>query len=364
MRKKSTYYINGIGIISPQRTYDPTTFLREAVSYDGNMLKCITPDFKEYINPTQLRRLSRLLRIGLSSAVLCTRSSGKPDVDGIVTATGYGFLDETAKFLNEILQLNERQLTPTFFMQSTYNALAGLVALTLKCKGYNNTYVSKGFAFETALYDVMMQLNHNIEKNFLVGAFDEAEQGQYNINSRVGHYKKEMINSLTLFDHASTRGTLQGEGCAFFSISGIRGAHAWCMLKDVRMVFNPSAASLATALQEFLLENSVTPADVDVWISGASGDNQGDTLLTQTGDAILKDIPELRFKHLVGEYCTAAAFAVWLAASIIQKQVIPSCVQFGNRDMPTSIKKVLVINHYMGRNYSMILLDRFQRDDL
>jgi len=358
MRKKSTYYINGVGIISPQRTFDPTIFLNDVVSYENNVLKCITPDFKEYINPVQLRRLSRFLRIGLSSAILCTRSAGNPEVDGIVTATGYGFLEETAKFLKEILQLNERQLTPTFFMQSTYNALAGLVALTLKCKGYNNTYVGKGFAFETALYDVMMQLHDAGGKNFLVGSFDEAEQGQYNINARVGHYKKEKINSLKLFDHTSSSGTLQGEGCAFFLVSGNRGAHAWCALKDVRMIFNPSAGSFTKALYEFLSENSITPSDIDVWVSGASGDEHCDALLTQTADTILKQVPELRFKHLVGEYCTASSFAVWLAASIIQKQVVPPSVQFGDRAMPIAIKKVLIINQYMARNYSMILLDR------
>ena len=43
-------------------------------------------------------------------------------------------------------------------MQGTSNALAGLVALTIKCMGYNNTYVSKGFAFENALTDAMMQV--------------------------------------------------------------------------------------------------------------------------------------------------------------------------------------------------------------
>jgi len=362
MKNKVPYYINGIGIISPQRTFDPTTFLDDVVSYEGNVLKCITPDFKEYINPAQLRRLSRFLRIGLSSAILCTRSAGDREIDGIVTATGYGFLDETAKFLNEMLQLNERQLTPTFFMQSTYNALAGLVALTLKCKGYNNTYVNKGFAFETALYDVMMQLQDNGDKNFLVGSFDEAEQGQYNVNLRVGHYKKEKINSLSLFDHASTAGTLQGEGSAFFSLSGIRGDHALCALKDVRMTFIPSEEIFMQALQEFLSKNSVASGDLDAWISGASGDERCDALLTRAGKTVLKNIPELRFKHLTGEYCTAASFAVWLGASVIQKQMIPASIQFGSLPMPTSLKKVLIVNQYMGRNYSFILLERLSAE--
>lgn len=116
-----------------------------------------------------------------------------------------------------MLQQDEKHLTPTFFMQGTYNALAGLIALTLKCNGYNNTYVNKGFSFETALHDAIMQLNENHKKNFLVGSYDEAEEVQYNVNRRVGHYKNDHINSLQLFEHHTT-GSLQGEGAAFFTI--------------------------------------------------------------------------------------------------------------------------------------------------
>ena len=65
-----------------------------------------------------------------------------------------------------MLDQNEKHLTPTFFMQGTYNALSGLVALTLKCNGYNNTYVNKGFSFETSLHDAMMHLNEGELKRF------------------------------------------------------------------------------------------------------------------------------------------------------------------------------------------------------
>ena len=53
-------------------------------------------------------------------------------------------------------------------MQGTYNALAGLVALSVKCTGYNNTYVSKGFAFENALHDAILRLKENKSSTFLV----------------------------------------------------------------------------------------------------------------------------------------------------------------------------------------------------
>ena len=98
MEKTGLYYINGVGIISPQNTFDPDNFLKEIVEYEHNVLTCVTPDFKGYINPIQMRRLSHMLRIGLSAATICLRDSGIKSPDGIITATGYGFLDET-KFL-------------------------------------------------------------------------------------------------------------------------------------------------------------------------------------------------------------------------------------------------------------------------
>jgi 3-oxoacyl-[acyl-carrier-protein] synthase II len=359
MKKKIPYYINGLGIISPQRTFDNSFFLAEPISYAEHALKCVTPDFKEYINPIQLRRLSKMLRIGLSAATICVRDAKGADPDGIVTATGYGFLEETAKFLNEILHQNEKHLTPTFFMQSTYNALSGLVALSLKCKGYNNTYVNKGFAFETALYDIMMQLNAETSKSFLVGSYDETEIGQYKINLRVGHYKTEPLNSLELFDHASTPGSLQGEGSAFFFISGEHGLNSWCRLVDVKMLFKPATAGLLSkALQDFLMANAMSVQDIDVWINGASGDVKNDKLLTALSYSILRDTQEARFKHLCGEYCTASSFGVWLGASILKKQHVPEIAKFSKVENNNPIKTVLLINQYMGRNYSFILLQQ------
>jgi 3-oxoacyl-[acyl-carrier-protein] synthase II len=124
MDGSAVQFINGIGIITPQKTYDNDAFLTEITTYDHNVLLCQPPDFKTYINPIQLRRLSRMLRIGLTSSILCLRDAGVQIPDGIITATGYGFLEETEKFLREILERDEKQLTPTYFMQGTYNALS------------------------------------------------------------------------------------------------------------------------------------------------------------------------------------------------------------------------------------------------
>lgn len=352
------FYINGIGILSPQRTYDNNIFLPEMVAYRENVLTTILPDFKEYINPIQLRRLSRMLRIGLAAAIICTRDSGNKSPDGIITGTGYGFLNDTAKFVSEMLQQNERHLTPTFFMQGTYNALSGLVALTLRCNGYNNTYVNKGFSFETCLHDGMLHLMEGDLKSLLIGGYDEADSVQYKVNARVDHYKQEFINSLELFDHKS-RGSLQGEGAAFFALEATRGENCWCMIRGVKMIFMPASTDmLLSELKDFVKDHQIRMTDIDVFVNGVSGDGETDKMSLSIAQLVFSAIPEIRFKHLCGEYCTASSFGLWVGASILKRQEIPEGLQFNKAIIPPEFKYALMINQYMGRNYSFILLER------
>ena len=354
MAARVTYFLNGIGIISPQKTFEQDVFLEDIATYDTNVLRCITPDFKAYINPIQMRRLSRMLRIGLSAATICLRDANIKMPEGIITATGYGFLDETSKFLHELLNQNEKQLTPTFFMQSTSNALAGLVALTIKCMGYNNTYASKGYAFENAMTDAMMQINDNITANFLVGGYDEAAGVQYQASRRLKHFKEEKISNLALFENP-TKGSIQGEGVAFFMVSGLRTPRTWCALRDMEVHHHPDSRELHDALQSFLRNNGITPGDVDVVISGASGDCEHDPTLATLIQTVVPETTVARFKHLCGEYTTSTAFALWLGASILKRQSIPEIVK-AKPSQKSRLQTVLIINQYLGKSFSFTLL--------
>jgi 3-oxoacyl-(acyl-carrier-protein) synthase len=355
MGEKAKYFINGVGIIAPQKTFDPDVFLTEVAQYDKNVLACIAPDFKTYINPIQMRRLSRMLRIGLSAAVMCLRNSKITMPDGIVTATGYGFLDETAKFLQELLEQNEKQLTPTYFMQGTSNALAGLVALTIKCMGYNNTYVSKGFALENAITDAMMQLNENASSNFLVGSYDEAAEVQYHASTRLNHFKTEFINNLSLFN-TSTKGTIQGEGSAFFMFSGKSSASTLCLLSDMYTLYKPEGTDLPGEMESFLATNGLNSKDIDLVISGVSGDVQHDAVTNTLLHSRFENTPQIRFKHLCGEYTTATSFALWLGARILNKQLVPDIVKVQRWIQPVKLKTILIVNQYMGKSYTFMLL--------
>jgi 3-oxoacyl-[acyl-carrier-protein] synthase II len=351
-------YINGIGILSPQRTFVNTEFLEEVINYNNNILTCVTPDFKEYMSPVQLRRLSRMLRIGMTAATICLKDAGIQVPDGIATATGYGFLEETEKFLKELLERNETQLTPTYFIQGTYNALAGLVALSVKCTGYNNTYVSKGFAFENALHDCMLRLADNNSLNLLVGSYDESATVQYTAGLREHHFKKEPTNSLDIFKN-KTAGCLHGEGSAFFDLSGQPSASTWCSVEGLKLYYLPeSAEELGEGISSFLKKHNISETDIDVVISGMSGDSSRDQLLEQLEKILFTKTPLVYFKHLCGEYCTATSFGMWLASCILKKQHVPDVVKSSTASFPDDIQTILLVNHYLNRNYSILLLKR------
>lgn len=356
MKGQPVYYINGIGILSPQKTFDNDAFLTELSSYRENVLTCVTPEFKNYINPIQLRRLNRMLRIGLTAATICLRDSRIQTPDGIITGTGYGFLDETAKFLRELLEQQEKQLTPTYFMQSTYNALSGLIALSVKCMGYNNSYVSRGLAFENVLDDAMMKLIENPDANYLIGAFDEAAEVQYLSSIRASHFKTEYIHNLDLFN-TTTKGSIQGEGAAFFMLSGRPCDTTWCILHDMQFIYNPvDAGEVKTGIAEFLQRNALSIQDIDLWIDGACGDIVYDRIMSDLAQSTFKGIFHTRFKHLCGESCTASSFALWLAASIIKHQHVPDTLKVYPDKDPAQLKTILIVNQYMNKNFSFFLL--------
>jgi 3-oxoacyl-(acyl-carrier-protein) synthase len=355
---KAGCYINGAGVISPQRTFDNGEFLPELTGYEDNVLTCVLPNFKDFLNPFQMRRLSRMLRMGLSAATICLSDAGVKTPDAIITATGFGFQEDMGKFLTEILTQDEQQLTPTYFMQSTHNALSGLIALFFKCMGYNNTYASRGFAFETALHDAMLLLQEKEAENVLVGSFDEAYYVQYSEYARLGYVKREKVNNLQLFE-TETPGTLQGEGMAFFIVSDQATPQCWCRLRNLHMVCRPADyTGLLTEMIEYLKENGMSNEDVDVFVNGLSGDNLRDEWNRKLQGDFFGHASAVRFKHLTGEYATASSFALWIGAKILNNQTIPAAVLAAPAPHNRPLRTVLIANHFFGRNYSFFLLTK------
>jgi hypothetical protein len=352
---KGKCYIQGLAAISPQHTFEGDLFEQPLVHQEGNMLACVEPDYKPFIPANSLRRMSRMLKIGLTTALKCLQDSGTGVPGAIITGTGKGSLQDTERFLKDIRQYEERALNPTPFIQSTYNSVNGLIALQQKCIQYNNTFVHRGFSFENALLDSMMQLQEGAG-NTLTGAFDEITAEHYFIKSRIGHWKKETVDHTRLYEHLSP-GTIAGEGAAFFALSATATTQSYAAIAGLKMLYKPSAEKIGATLQQLLTAQGIGIQDLDLVITGRNADSNFEYYY-QHMDTLVGDTPQLPFKHLCGEYDTATAFGLWMGAHIIKAQHVPALLFPMVQALPKQMNHVLLYNHYFGEQHIFMLLTR------
>ena len=103
-------YIRATGNISPQKTFGHLPFLTETVEYTGNRLTCVEPDYKEFIDAKLIRRMSRIIQMGVAAAMECLKEAGVKSPDAIVTGTAYGCLEDTGLFLKKMVEIKEELL--------------------------------------------------------------------------------------------------------------------------------------------------------------------------------------------------------------------------------------------------------------
>jgi 3-oxoacyl-[acyl-carrier-protein] synthase II len=349
-------FINGMGCVSPQKTATPAEFPGEVVSSEGLQLRCVDLPYKDFIPADQLRRMGRVIRMGIAAAKLCLNQTGGEMPEAIITGTGLGCIEDTEKFLSVMIRNQEEFLTPTSFIQSTHNTVAAQVALQLKCHGYNFTYVHRGLSFESALLDSLMQIETGSAGSVLAGASDELTQSSFTILQRLGHWRSRSLNNLRLFD-APARGTLAGEGSAFFLLKPERTASTYAVLEGVGTVSKPAGeADVVYRLEEFLGSQKISPSEVDLVLTGRTGDPAQDGIFEQILSVRFPDAAEARFKHLCGEYQTSSAFATWLAASSLRNGSMPGIALFS--PPPARLQRILIWNHYRNLDHSFILLSK------
>jgi 3-oxoacyl-[acyl-carrier-protein] synthase II len=345
-------YIRAASCISPQNTFGDVDFLKEVVEYAGTRLKAIEPDYKAFVDPRLIRRMGHVIKMGVASAQDCLTKANVEMPGAIITGTAYGCLEDTISFLTRIIEMQEEMLPPTAFIQSTHNTVAAQIALTLKCHNYNNTFVHKGVSFENALMDSLMLLHENEADNILVGAVDEMTDASFTILTRLGLYKRKPVSNLALFTDES-KGTIGGEGAAFFLLSTLSSADNLAELKGIRTFYKPAAnAEIEQRIADFLAAYSLTIGDIDLIITGKNGDIKNDASYQQLSDSLFVSKTLANYKHLCGEYPTSSSFALWLAAKCIKNRCVPSIVTQEN----VQPKNVLIYNHYQNNYHSLMLV--------
>jgi hypothetical protein len=343
------FYIHQHTCISPQQTFSNID-LNILNDVSDNKLKAAEPTY-EGIPNNILRRMGKAVRMGIGAALPLI--SQKPN--GIIIGTSNGGMEDCIKFLNQIIDYDEDMLAPGNFVQSTTNAIAGQLGMMSSNKGYNITHVHRAHAFENAMIDAAMLLKENINNNYLLGGVDEISAYNYNIEYLGNWYKKENISNKYLYNSNSIA-SIAGEGAAMFFINNDETG-AFAELQAIHIFHTEDENEVAEQLKIFLEKNLSTEEKLDLLITGENGDNR---LLKYYSicEALINDETIVaRFKHMVGEYPTSSAIAVWLACNILQQQNIPQHM-IKKSGVKKEIKKALIYNNYKGLQHNFILLSK------
>ncbi len=351
-------FVVSSGVISPQKTHDSTGFPEHISEAVTNRLRCIEPDYKKMIEPIRLRRMPRILKMGLASAKICLDHAGDMIPDAIIVGTGLGCLDDLEEFLMDILNTDERVTSVLPFINSTHNAVASLIAMVMKNFSYNYTYCHRSFSFESTLQDALMHLAEKSETCVLAGGVDECTDDFIQLHHYLGYWKQPLRN-LDLFEDKG-RGTIAGEGSAFFLLSDCPFNQSNVVLEGVHTYFMPEeiadAEKVYAELDRFLNEHDTDKSEIDVVILGLTGDSHYDAFYHQIRQRYFKGSACFTaFKHLCGEFYTASAFAFWLGVTMISNQKIPDVIML-NACQIKKINKILIYNHFRNTEHALMLL--------
>lgn len=276
-------YIKKVSTVSPIGDLGENLNLN---TFAANTFNAVEPDYKEVIaNANLRRRMNRMLKMGTYAAMKCLADT---DVDMMLTATSLGSISDTEKMLDTIYSSGETLGNPTAFIQSTFNTLAGNIAQLKSTHIPNVTFVNRGETVANALGYAQVKLSGDAD-NILYVSSDE---------------KTELSETVLKKFKLSANG-MYGEGSAAMILSSEKtGALA-------EIVFSKCGIDVMSALKELGIP--------------------------------IEDVEILDYKRWCGEYATALAFGVALAARMLE---------FGMFEGKTHV----AIEHRYGHEISVVVL--------
>lgn len=343
-------YLNSVGIICGAGNNMSDDFLVQAPDYTTAFLSAVEPDYKDYIPVMQLRRMSRAVRMGVVAAKKAMSDAGIEKPDAYSIGTAYGCLQDTEKFLDKMIEQEEQMLTPTAFIQSTHNTVGGQIALLAGCNGHNMTYVHRGHSFEHALINTQLYLNEHNGETMLVGGIDEQTPNSVKALQAGGIFTKEELTPENILA-GSNQAAVGTEGAAFFTVTQAPQSGTYIRVKDLS-IFKAYGDDVMDKLSAFASRNN--DITVDVFLSGANGTEEYDTLYKKIKSKLFPSAALAQFKHYTGDYPVASSVALGMLLAGVQKGNLPAPMFID--EQPEQVQHVVMVNNF-GSYYSCWLLE-------
>lgn len=314
------YYINAATSVTHQNTFSNKGFTKSLKK--GNIAELIKPDYKQYINPVAIRRMSEILRMSVACGMDALKQAEVESADAIIVGTGLGCLMDTEKFLNNAITITGALLPPTSFIQSTHNTMAGQISLAMSNHNYNMTHTQNTLSFEHALLDAVLMLNEN-DNNILVGAADE--------------YIKQLD---VIAEYFAMNALPLTSGASFFVLSKDKNKNTIAIVKDVTALGN--CDDVQEQVAAFLLHNKLSSTDVDLVLHTGVND-----LKRSFSNAAMID-----YGMYSGMYATSSAFALHMAADILNEKTS----ELDGQTFSKAIKNILICNNLLQGRVGLTLV--------
>ena len=276
-------------------------WLTDPIDLHLPLQRAIEADYKRFLDPMASRRMGKILKRAIATAVTVVENSGIKQPDAILVGTGLGCIENTEKFLLAMLQEGETLLSPAYFINSTHNTISSHIAIHLTCHAYNSTYVHLGISFESALLDAFMQFQLGRIKSALVGAHDEMVPLYFSILEKAGFWE----------------GKTATETAVSFMLSDEKNENSMAEIKEVVLLHRPSEERLKQAIEQTASRLGVPKEN---WIIPPS------------------------VKPIFGESFTNQAYELYAAAVKLQRGLLQD--------------HVLLVNNYKGTETSLLFLSK------
>lgn len=287
--------------------------------HESSARELVEPNYKEIIPMAHLRRMSKVIKMGVASALITMRGES---TEGIVVGSGAGCCYNTLLFINEYYNRDTGILSPQAFIQSTDNTIAGQIALILQNNSYNITYIQKGLSFENALMDAAL-LSEEIQKNVLVGGVDE-------------WIRKFQLDEQTKALHPEY---WVGEGATFFMLkqeeTGALAKIATCGI----LVANKD--TIKENVNVFLKEHQLELPDLILYGNSFANKHpfQGNIFGINT----------FNYSNLSGIYFTNSSFGIHLGVEILSNPDLA-------KEKKVQAKNILVLNNFYDADWGLTYL--------
>ncbi len=255
----------------------------------------------------RIRRADRFSKMAVLAGCDAMEDSGivfddKPSSVGIIVAASFGPHVTTFRFLDDILDYGDANVSPTVFSHSVHNAAASYIAYVLGTRGPTLTLTQFSFPFHQAIILAESWLNEGRCEYVLVGTVDECGTVMEYICSRKLAIADD--GKIKPFHFSASPSAVPGEGSVFFLATRGDCPKKYCEI---------SGMSLNSDGLEEHPDMYVLDAD------GMAGDETG------YKDTAVSGVMVAGYSPVFGSMMTGSAFHCAAGALMIKNQVRYAC---------------------------------------